>query len=54
MEVDGVELSNQDAISNPFSNFFRGLMGESAPAFDIGVNWEQIYPAGDRALLHDL
>ena len=32
LEVDGVELSNQDAISNSV-NFFEGLIGMTTPTF---------------------
>ena len=49
LEVDGVELSNQEVITNSFFNFFQGLTGMSAPAFDTGVNWDQLYSARHRA-----
>ena len=32
LEVDGVELSNQEAISN-LVNFFEGLIGMTTPTF---------------------
>jgi len=54
LEVNRVELSNQDAISNAFSNFFCNLMGTTAPSHDIDVNWEQYYPVTSRPHLLDL
>jgi len=38
LEIDGEEISDQGAISNAFSNFFRGLMGMTAPSHDIEVD----------------
>ena len=44
LEINGEELSNQNAIIDVFSNFFRELMGTTTPYRDIEVNWEQYYP----------
>ena len=51
LEVDGIEFSNQEVIFNSLSHFFRNLIGTPARTFDIGINWEHLYPADNRASL---
>jgi len=54
LEAYGEELSNHNAISSAFSNFFRELMETTTPSLDIGVNCEQYYPVESRPSLFDL
>lgn len=54
LEIDRVELSDQGAISSAFSDFFRGLMGTTAPSHEIEVDWEQYYPVESQTPLYTL
>ena len=47
-------LSDQEAISSAFSDFFRNLMRKATPNLDVGIDWKLYYPVESRMPLASL
>jgi len=48
LKINGEQLSNQNAISDAFFNFYRELIITTTPSCDIRVYWEEYYTDESR------